>query len=1465
VDSRPAVAIVGMACRFPGARTPVEYWSNLREGRETVRVFTEAELTSAGVDPVLVRAPGYVPVNGVADEVEWFDAGFFAMTPREAEITDPQHRLFLEVCWEALESDGYGGDRPGRVGVFAGAGMSTYLLHHLLARPDVVEQVGDLELLMANDKDYVATRVAYKLNLRGPAVSANAACSTGLVNVHLGCQSLLAHECDMALAGGVSVKLPQDRGYLFQPGGILSPDGHCRAFDARAAGTVSGNGAGVVLLKRLEDAIADRDHVHAVILGSAMTNDGADKAGFTAPSVSGQADAIAQALAIADVPVESIGYVEAHGTGTPVGDPIEIAALTRVFRAHTPRAGFCAIGSVKTNVGHLDEAAGVAGLMKAALALEHGEIPPSLHFEAPNPECALPASPFEVAVRLRAWPPAEHPRRAAVSSFGLGGTNVHAVLEAPPTLGSGPGRPWQLVALSAHTGAALEAATARLCEALAGTPAPALPDVAYTLLAGRRRFASRRAVVGRDAAEVVERLRRGDPDQVVTVEESREDRPVVFLFSGHGAQYAGMGRGLYETEPVFREALDRCAGILQGTLEGDVRTVMFGTGAVAEAALRRMSWAQPALFALEYALARLWIAWGVRPIAMIGHSAGEYVAACLAGVFELEDALGLIAERGRLLERTGPGAMVAVALPEAEVRARLTGTLSLAAVTVPDMCVVSGRPAEVGAFRDRLVGAGVDCRPVDVAVAAHSAAMDPVLGPYGARVARVVCRAPREPFVSNVTGTWITAGEATDPGYWVRHLRSTVRFADGVGVLLAEHPDACFLEVGPGRSLAGPVRRHPARTAAQPVVTTLRHADEAEAADPPHVLSALGRLWAAGVRIDPDGLYAGEARRRVCLPTYPFERKRYWVAPGRAAPGSPVRSRSRRARVEDWLYLPSWRRSLPPPPPAARRRYLVVEDAGGLGAGLAERLGQAGHEVARVAPGASPGADALVAADEVVDLRACDPVADGAGARRLVLDLVAVGRVLGARPGSTGLTVVSTGVQDVSPRDPLEPLKAVVLGPVQTIEQEHPHVRCRAVDVALPPPGDPGIAALLDHLVAETASADPDRLVAWRGGQRWCREYVPLRPPPVPPPAPLRPGGVYVLTGGTGEVGRVVAEYLARAVQARLVLVSRSGVLPPDTRGRLERAGAEVLVRAADAADEPAMRAILDEATRRFGRIDGVVHAAGVTGSETVFRAVAETTAEQVDALFRPKVEGAAVLARLLRDRPLDFCLLVSSNASTLGGLGLSAYAAASHVLDAIAAACRRQGHPWISSNWDGWPSEAARDPAVETGLQAYAMTREEAESALVRVLACDVERVVVSAGDLQARLDSWLGDAGPAGDGAGPVPGAPDEAHARPGHIGAFVEPGTAVERAVAAAFEELTGVRPVGLHDSFFELGGDSLLGSRVVARLARRFGAQLSVRVLFAEPTVARLAARVEAAVALVGAPPEPAGPDEEEGTL
>ncbi|MGH7998765.1 MAG: type I polyketide synthase, partial [Brasilonema sp.] len=840
--------------------------------------------------------------------------------------------------------------------VYAGASLNNYLSFDL--NNDQVGSAKSYQKLIGNDKDFLSTRVSYKLNLTGPSITVQTACSTSLVAITLACQSLLNYQCDMAVAGGVSIRVPQKTGYLYEQGGTLSPDGHCYAFDAKAQGITIGNGVGVVVLKRLEDALADGDCIHAVIKGSAINNDGSVKVGFTAPSIDGQAEAIAEAQMLAGVEPETINYIEAHGTGTALGDPIEIAALSKVFRASTQKKGFCAIGSVKTNIGHLDAAAGVAGLIKTVLALKHKLIPPSLNFEQPNPQIDFANSPFYVNTKLTQWKAGLTPRRAGVSSLGMGGTNAHVILQEAPTLSpSSPSRSWQLLVLCAKTESALETATQNLTQHLTLHPQENLADVAYTLQVGRREFNHRRVLVCQNTEDAVSALNQQLSQRVFTHFQEPIERPIAFMFPGQGAQYVNMGKELYQNEVRFRDWVDSCCLMLRPYLGLDLRSLIYPSDSDIEAAaekLKQTDITQPALFVIEYALAQLWMSWGISPSAMIGHSIGEYVAACLAGVFSLEDALALVALRGRLMRQLPSGAMLSISLSEANVKPLLNQNLSLAASNAPKVCVVSGTHDAINAFHEQLTALGVERRRLHTSHAFHSVMMEPIVESFIQEVKKVKLNPPQIPFISNVTGTWITAQEATNPNYWARHLRQTVRFAEGISALLQE-PNRILLEVGPGRTLCTFAKQHSNRLTEQVILSSLRHPKE-EHSDVAFLLNTLGHLWMSGVAVDWSGFYAAEHRHRLPLPTYPFERQRYWIEQKKKSSNS-VLANHKKPNIADWFYVPVWKHSILPQPVKSEQQvekkscWLVFADTGRVSAEIAQRLEGTSHDVITVLQG----------------------------------------------------------------------------------------------------------------------------------------------------------------------------------------------------------------------------------------------------------------------------------------------------------------------------------------------------------------------------------------------------------------------------------------------------------------------------------------------------------------------------------
>lgn len=1224
------LAIVGMAGRFPGAKNLDEFWQNLCNGVESISFFSDEEVEAAGVAPALLKDAHYVKAGGVLEDAELFDASLFGVYPKEAAIMDPQHRIFLEVAWEALENAGYNPENfPGWIGLFAGSGMNSYLIFNLIPNREVMDTVHGYQLTISNDKDFMPTRVSYKLNMRGPSVNVQTACSTSLVATHLACQSLLSYQCDMALAGGVSVRLPQKSGYMYQEGGIASPDGHCRAFDARANGTVGGNGAGIVVIKRLADAVRDGDHIRAVIKGSAINNDGSLKVGYTAPSIDGQAEVIAMAQAVANINPASVSYIETHGTGTALGDPIEIAALTQVFRASTDETGFCAIGSVKTNVGHLDAAAGVTSLIKATLALENRIIPPSLHYERPNPGIDFENSPFYVNSRLRAWETDRHPRRAGVSSFGIGGTNAHLILEEAPQIepSTSPvdraesngeaftgieqvGRNWKLIPISAKSQAALEVATERLLSHINSETKIDLANVAYTLQVGRKPFNQRRFVLAQTLADAARALEDKDSPWVLTSNGGgggvKGHPPVVFMFSGQGAQYVDMAYDLYLSEPVFKEQVDFCAELLQDALGLDLRTVIFsqispnppnvganrahtgrGKPEIESAAhvLMQTHVTQPALFVIEYALAQLLISWGITPQAMIGHSIGEYVAACLAGVFSLEDALRLVAARGRLMQNLPGGAMISVPLTEEEARPYLTPDLALAAVNAPNLCVISGSPDAIESLISRLANDSIEYRRLRTSHAFHSPMMEPILEEFQAEFSQLDLQNPEIPFISNVSGTWITNEQATDPAYWARHLRQTVRFAQGIGELLKDSAWV-FLEVGPGQTLvtlvkttliASEIENQAQKMAAREriILPTIRH-PQTQQSDAGFLLNTIGRLWLSGVEIDWQGYNAGRQLHRLPLPAYPFQRQRYWIEPDfpisrlhdlagglletnarRGVENYPANKRLvKNPEIKDWFYQPSWKRVNLPAVEltelAARRWIIFAPEPEAVDRWIDRSLlgeinvvfpGATYHRLASGEYNVNPAApeefaqlfDQLQSDGHLPDqiLYLWD---DGFfGLLHLVQGLDQSGVSHDIR-----ISVITSGAQDVSGSEELLPEHAPVIGLGIVISQEYPHLDVRMIDL-ISEEWQQHMVRDKNQLMAELLGEHTERVVAYRGRRRWVQTYEPIDESDLirPYAGVLKQSGVYLISGGLGRIGMVFAEHLARKYQARLTLLDR--------------------------------------------------------------------------------------------------------------------------------------------------------------------------------------------------------------------------------------------------------------------------------------------------------------------------------------
>jgi len=1522
------IAVIGMAGRFPGAKNIEEFWDNLKNGRESIYFFTDEELEEAGADPQLLKNPNIVKANGLLEDIDCFDASFFSYTPKEADIMDPQMRIFHECVWHALEDAGYDpGTYNGAIGLYAGASPS-FDWRALILLSGKANDLDNFALSQLVEKDYLSVRVSYRLNLRGPTVSMYTACSTSLVSIHLACQALLNGECSMALAGGVTISQLGKSGYLYQEGMIGSPDGHCRVFDAKSGGTIAGNGAGVVVLKRLEEAQAHGDYIYAIIKGTAVNNDGVRKVGFTAPSVEGQAEVIRIAQLMAEVEPESITYVEAHGTATDLGDPVEVEALKVAF--NTDKKHFCAIGAVKSNMGHLDSASGVTGFIKTALCLNRRMIPPSLHYESPNPKIDFENSPFYVNTGLQEWKNEKYPLRAGVSSFGVGGTNAHMVLEEwsgnRGNRKDHEGRPFHLLLLSAKTKSALDKMTRSLLNDLTtNSENPAntensmfnLADVAYTLQQGRHAFTYRKMMVCSTVEEAIEVLSTADSPKLIAGRAEEENRPVVFMFSGQGSQYVDMGRDIYQKEPVFRREIDRCFDILESIMGQDIKPFLYPEktteaqrqeeSSVSDEKINDVLYSGPIKFAFEYSIARLVMHWGIQPYAMVGHSFGEYIAACLAGVFSLEDALAMVVLRGQVMEKTAPGAMMSVALSEQELIPLLGDTLSLAAVNTHSLCIVSGPIDAVKEFEKQLNEGGVETIRLNFPRAGHSKLMQPILPEFEARFRQVPLNKPQIPYISGLTGQWITAQQAADPAYWCRHMKEPIRFTDCLTTLLNECRPI-LVQMGSDRGLPLFVSQHPDIKPDNLTFNLVRHPKDTMS-DVHYLLEKIGRLWLYGVPIHWDAFYSEEKRFRVPLPGYPFEPQRFPISTdpfklgAEIVAGGVLSLSTRKPDMSEWFYLPTWTRARLPKAAneenlaAKPKSWLVFDDGGSLAARLRQQVEEWGQRVITVAlgetfakiseyaytlnPSRREDYNLLVAAlialkknqqmpeqilhfwslsgepEEEIPVEMVDHVLE-----RGFYSLFYLARALGdqAVTDSLRIDVVTSHMQQVTGEERLNPLQAAILGPVKVIPVEYPNIFCRSIDILLPQPGDPAEDRLLKQLLAEFNAMTPEPVVAFRGSSRWESAVKPIRmEKPAKETLPFKEKGVYLVTGGLGGIGLVLAQHLAASVQAKLVLTGRTPFPEPEQWDQwlethdenestcqkirmlqqIEAQGAEVLVIRADVSSLKQMQTAVFQALERFGTINGVIHCAGVPDGAAIQR----RTREMTDAILAPKVKGTLVLDHLLKDGDidLDFVVFCSSINAIVPAFGQLGHCSANAFLDAFA--LHRNGvhsNPLtVSINWNSWLEVGQAVEAARKSGQTNGLLSSEGVEVFDRILADTLPQVAVSTMDFTAVLERFNRKETEEIQGITEEEIPSEIRHQRPELSTEYTAPRDELEQALVEIWQKNFGFEKIGIYDNFFELGGDSLKGMMFVNQYKKLLGEIIHVTVVFNAPTIAELA--------------------------
>jgi amino acid adenylation domain-containing protein len=1483
------IAIIGMAGHFPGADNISQLWDNIKKGTESISFFTPSELIAAGVDQMQMDHPGFVPAAGVVNNKDQFDSYFFDYLPGEAAVMDPQTRIFHQCVWEVLEDAGCDPQRyPGTIGLYGGAKSSFNWKVFSMINGDP-NSVDGFTAGCFKDKDFLLTIVSYKLNLNGPAVLVQTACSTSLVALHLACQSVLNGECDSAIAGGISLSHTTRRGYLYRDGMIQSPDGHCRPFSNRARGTIDSEGAAVVMIKPLQAAIKEGDHIYAIIKGSAINNDGSRKVGYTAPSVHGQVEAISQALAEASVQPQSISYIETHGTATPLGDPVELEALKKVFgRSHE---AYCAIGSIKSNIGHLDSASGATGLIKTVLALKHCFLPPTLHFESLNPTCDLQDTPFYINSALKPWPSFGRPRRAGISSFGIGGTNAHVVLEewSPPEMKNPGKKSCSLFTLSAKTATALDARIDALKHYVAGNDPLNLEDVAYTLQTGRQAFSHKAMFVASHREEALEVLSFPDSGRLKTYANRATNQgvEVVFMFPGGGAQYVEMGRQLYEEEPLFKKEMDRCFDILKPLTNLDLKEYLYpaigpqkkvqNNGDIDKTFIMDdIEVFQPLLFMFEFALATLLMSWGITPDIMIGHSLGEFTAACLSGVLSLENALQLVTYRGKLLKSLSPGSMLSISLPESQVAELLREYpgLSLAAVNAPDLCTVAGSHEAISEIIEILKTRAVNFRKLHVSIASHSYMMEPALAQLEAVCAKLSFHQPQIPYLSNVTGSFVAYEQISKPAYWSRHLRGTVQFSKAIHTLMvptgAVNPshkkDTLLIEVGPGKSLTTFVMRHDRQNRSVKAINLIRHPKEV-AHDRAYLLEKIGVLWFFGITPRWEKIYHHEGLKKVPLPTYPFDAIIYPAESdlNKLLSQKMVSSISRdqkRSDPSDWFYEPIWKRSrLMPIDREEESRtqnpiWLIFVDSGGVADELIAHIKARGGVAISVKPGKrfqelGPDTFAIDAAnpddyetlalrlsllgilpEKIVFMWAID--GEGPKEDRLPLktffSLFYIIRILGKQISTDdetlALFLVTHGLYDVVGNEDQDPFKALLSGLLKSVSLEYPNLTHRIIDIT----NKEFCNGSVGQLYTEMTSLSDYQCVAYRSGRRWVREIEAIKLPRFNPvPAVLRGDGIYLITGGLGTIGMTLARYLAGSVKPILVLTGRS---PNSEQSRqaieeLQSIGCQTHYIQADVTRLEQMELCVKTVESQWGSITGIIHCASVADD---FGLIANRSSADYQSLLAPKISGVLVLDTLVKKGDFDFVVLASSLSAETGQIGGSGICAANAFMDAFAL-----------SRVEESPLERGT-LFTSIGLDATLLPHEITE-VFCRTLDHSFPYLLVSATDLKVPIKSPTEtQVEPQGNQLHGMSTKVPVMIRRPELTTLYVAPGTLREKDLVIIWQDFFSIDEIGIIDDFFELGGDSLKMMTLADTIRKTLAVEVSYADLFAEPTIKALAAKL-----------------------
>lgn len=1472
------IAIIGVACRFPGARNWKEYWDNLANGVESIQFLSDEELSRLGVDETTFNDKKFVRAYSNLSGKEFFDSSFFNYIPDDTRLMNPEHRIFHECAWEALEDAGYDpGCTEGSIGLYAGAGEDlNWKVYSMLKNSD--QHIDHFTLAQINNKDFLTSLLSYKLNLKGPSFSVNTACSTSLVAVHLACKSLLLGETQMALAGGICVGTQKQKGYYYQEGMIYSSDGHCRAFDKDASGTVGGEGVGIVVLKRLKNAIADGDQIYAIIKGSAINNDGNRKVGYTAPSIDGQVACIRMAQKTSKVEPETISYIEAHGTGTRLGDPIEVEALNIAFRNNVKQK--CAIGSVKTNIGHLDTAAGVAGLIKTALSLKYKKIPASLHFKEPNPEINFESGPFYVNTELKEWKRnGDDALRAGVSSFGIGGTNAHVILEEGPLQEEEhPGRDYKIITVSARTESSLNRYVDNFKSFLLKTPDIHVADMSYTLQVGRKHFEYRRSVIYKDREELIRLLDSGKlQEQTLKVKE--KSNSIVFMFPGQGSQYVNMGKDLFAKEMVFREVMNKGFLLLKNLTGEDFRKVLFPENEDLDQ-INETRYTQPIIFLLEYSLASLMMSYGVIPQYMIGHSIGEYVAACISGVFSYEGALRLVVKRGELMNNLPHGAMLSVSIKEEEAKVYLGEGISLAAVNGPEQVVYSGDSDSIDALMIRLKELKIAHIKLHTSHAFHSAMQDEILGAFRKELEKVTFNKLQYPFISNLTGDFIKEQEATSADYWVRHLRETVKFSDGIKTLLSQNKELVFIEVGAGHSLVSLLKQQPGKI--RPAsVNLIRHPKET-GDDMKYLTEGIVRLWNYGVKIDWMSYYKAEKRKKISLPTYSFDPIKYPTEVDPFEHGINFNNNSTssagKQELKDWIYYPVWKNSILPftELSAQKKGYLIFSIGDHLTDSIKFPLLKTGDDFVEVVIGEQYKKESKnkyiinpseeehyktfvkeINKDNVVitDIIHCwsigvnnnpiDLSEKGNTINLVYFSLVNTVKVLLQTKNLSGkrFCMLTDCLYNVIGNEELNGVPSLLLGLMNVLPQEY-SVSCFNIDINLKESDN----TVYEKIAEEIKNNNRDRIIAIRNGKRWLQDYQKNSLPLVKEKGVLKNRGVYLITGGLGNVGFILAKYLLEQYQAKVVVIGR--------KKRTEKTGKEewisrlqqlesisntIFYHSMDVSDLSELKAGVEDIEKKTGTIHGVIHAAGILDMNS-FELVEDISFKKTSTIFLPKVKGIENIYTIFKNRPLDFVWVTSSLASILGGLSYGSYSSANLYMDHFIMSRPKELAHWKSVQLSEMLFSNERIQQEKninrTGLKpeeicklfdwSLTIKNHQVITETVEDLFNRINRVYLQKKEIYLDNDHD-----------------PDAIlkKERPDLKSNFVSPETETEKMLVKMFEDFFGMENIGVEDNFFELGGDSLKAMVLLKRIEQAFKVKLQLPDFFKSENVRQISEDID----------------------